>query len=272
MNPIHNSTKISLSPTHQADQICYAVLCVFSYVAAGRQDQKKDVATGGHAKKQVITEQRVAPATTTSAVSTPPKSPVIGLHQTSPLEKLTLQTTLVQPPEKAKSPTVPQTVENISSPVAKPVNQQVPTKSPSPPNSAELPQTNPFKVSSPPKEPPPVGPSASAENTTKPLGNLPQVPPRVQSQGSVTRGPPPAIPPRPQAILQRAGTVQTQSKPNMNRTLTRQQSASSVPPQFTPQPPPKFVIPQRQNSKASLTRQQSSTSSGGASPQSPKKH
>lgn len=91
---------------------------------------------------------------------------------------------------------------------------------------------------------------------------LPQIPPRLQSQTSVTsttsqRGPPPAIPPRnnvPAPI--RSSSIQvTSSAPASRPTLARQASANSIPPpQCTRQPAPKFVIPQRQNSRTSLNR------------------
>lgn len=250
----------------QADQICYAVLCVFSYVAAGRQDQKKGVAGGAH---QAHSNKKAAPTVEQKASTAPPKSPVIGIPQQSPLEVLAITPTAVQPPS-VRTPTEQIFVEEKKPETGNGTipKQQAPNKNPSPAASpAPVATPEPPQVSSPPpKEAPPVIPA-----TTKPPGKLPQVPPRVQSQGSINRGPPPAIPPRPQAVLQRAGTVQIQSKPPMTRTtLTRQQSATSVPPQYTPQPPPKFVIPQRQNSRTSLQRQQSNSSGG--SPQSPKKY
>lgn len=227
-------------------------------MAAGRQDQKKG---GGPATKRQ-TEQRTTPSS-----NVPPKSPVIGLFQQSPLESLATTPTHVQPPQDKKQDTFQddqRKQEANNGAIAKAVHQQ--TQAPAPPAKEAT------KPISPPNESPPPAPIPDNTNTGgKPPGKLPQVPPRVQSQGSVNRGPPPAIPPRPQAILQRAGTVQVQSKPPMTRTtITRQQSATSMAPQCTPQPPPKFVIPQRQNSRASLTRQQSNTSMG--SPQSPKKH
>lgn len=85
---------------------------------------------------------------------------------------------------------------------------------------------------------------------------LPQVPPRMQSQGSVTRGPPPAIPPRNNvATPTRSSSIQVTSSSALTRpTLAKQASANSITPQYTPQPAPKFVIPQRQNSRASLNR------------------
>lgn len=103
-------------------------------------------------------------------------------------------------------------------------------------------------------------------STDQSKGKLPQLPPRVQSQNSVTnssaRGPPPAIPPRnnvPAPV--RSTSIQVTSSNTMNRpALARQTSANSFPPQCTPQPAPKFVIPQRQNSRTSLTRTGSQTS------------
>lgn len=91
--------------------------------------------------------------------------------------------------------------------------------------------------------------------------SLPQIPPRVQSQSSVTsttsRGPPPAIPPRNNVPAPtRSSSIQVTSSTPINRpALARQTSANSIPPpQCTRQPAPKFVIPQRQNSRTSLNR------------------
>lgn len=91
--------------------------------------------------------------------------------------------------------------------------------------------------------------------TEETKANLPQLPPRVQSQASVpSRGPPPAIPPR-NNLPMRSSSIQVTSAGPINRpALTRQTSANMIPPSFTPQPPPKFVIPQRQSSRASMGR------------------
>lgn len=99
----------------------------------------------------------------------------------------------------------------------------------------------------------PTRPSINEQIKSK----LPQLPPRVQSQGSVTtRGPPPAIPPRNNVSTPapvRSSSIQASSANVLNRpALMRQTSANSIPPQYTPQQPPKFVIPQRQNSRTSM--------------------
>lgn len=104
--------------------------------------------------------------------------------------------------------------------------------------------------------------SKSSATLEQAKGKLPQIPPRVQSQSSVTsvtgpsRGPPPAIPPRNNVPApMRSASIQVTTASSLNRpALARQQSANSIPPQCTPQPPPKFVIPQRQNSRTSLNR------------------
>lgn len=105
--------------------------------------------------------------------------------------------------------------------------------------------------------------SAAAATSDQTKGKLPQIPPRVQSQSSVTsttgsasRGPPPAIPPRNNVPApMRSASIQVASSGALNRpTLARQASANSIQPQCTPQPVPKFVIPQRQNSRTSLNR------------------
>lgn len=97
---------------------------------------------------------------------------------------------------------------------------------------------------------------ATAEQTKGGRNGHPQIPPR---QGSVAqRGPPPAIPPRNNVPAQpiRSASIQVTSSSPLNRpALARQTSANSIPqPQCTRQPAPKFVIPQRQNSRTSLNR------------------
>lgn len=134
----------------------------------------------------------------------------------------------------------------------------------------------------------PVSRTSSSGSTT---GPLPQLPPRVPSQTSTesvhssppfgkTRGlpggPPPAIPPRTGAMA-RAGSLQVHSSAAVAATSTaasnaltgarnfvRQISASSTPPQYTPQPPPPFVIPKR---RTSLSRASSVACSGSAGAQ-----
>uniref|UniRef100_A0A034VY59 Enhancer of polycomb-like protein n=1 Tax=Bactrocera dorsalis TaxID=27457 RepID=A0A034VY59_BACDO len=118
----------------------------------------------------------------------------------------------------------------------------------------------------------PVSRTSSSGSTT---GPLPQLPPRVPSQTSTeslhasppigkTRGlpagPPPAIPPR-SGVMARAGSLQVHSSAAAAatssaasnaltgaRNFVRQISASSTPPQYTPQAPPPFVIPKRRTS------------------------
>ncbi|XP_012156976.1 MAP kinase-activating death domain protein isoform X7 [Ceratitis capitata] len=134
----------------------------------------------------------------------------------------------------------------------------------------------------------PVSRTSSSGSTT---GPLPQLPPRVPSQASTESlhaspsaakarappvGPPPAIPPRTGAIA-RAGSLQVHSAAaaaatssaasnalSGARNFVRQISASSTPPQYTPQPPPKFVIPKR---RTSLSRASSVACSSSASAQ-----
>lgn len=99
--------------------------------------------------------------------------------------------------------------------------------------------------------------SASDQGKSKPP---PEIPPRLPSQNSITsisRGPPPAIPPRNNVPApMRSSSIQVTTSAPLNRpALARQTSANSIPqPLCTRQPAPKFVIPQRQNSRTSLTR------------------
>lgn len=136
-----------------------------------------------------------------------------------------------------------------------------------PSNTPSIPSTNTVSTTSY------VPPSACSPLNIAPAPvpqRLPQLPPRVQSQGSVSgRGPPPAIPPRANVAPPptRSASVQHQQSPLPTaasvppvttadiigqRVLVRQASSNSIPPQYTPQAPPKFVIPQRQNSRTSL--------------------
>lgn len=92
--------------------------------------------------------------------------------------------------------------------------------------------------------------SASTSASPSPTGQSNQrrsLPPPV--------GPPPAIPPRSKQIL-RSGSVQVSSSigftPHINaagynaqQAFLRRLSVNTTPPQFTPQPPPPFVIPKR---------------------------
>ncbi|XP_059619149.1 MAP kinase-activating death domain protein isoform X5 [Phlebotomus argentipes] len=259
-----------------ADQICYSVLCVFSYVAAG-QDQKKNPALLANLQqqqvmvpqqqpKQPVPQQKPqaqpqkvqkSPEKPQQPQAQTPKAQQITIKPLTPPQKPTVTTTAVQPPAETTSP-------KFSSP---PPAVAPPPKPKSPPQRPPSLPSRILSQSSTQSEPP----------SSKPPSKLPQIPPRVQSQGSVgMRGPPPAIPPRtgqPPPPLMRAGTVQ-QSSTAASRPLMRQASATSIPPQCTPQPPPPFVIPQRHTSRAgSIGRQTSvSSSSGGGSPQTPRRH
>lgn len=156
------------------------------------------------------------------------------------------------------------------------INQTVPPQKPTVTIATVQPQTVPTQTTSP---------STKCQNTpnkrpsiTDPPQNLPQLPPRVQSQNSVTaRGPPPAIPPRQNiAAPIRSSSIQVTTASTVQRPmLARQASANSIPPQCTPQPPPKFVIPpQRQSSRTSMGGRAGSISgpSGNSSPPAQRKH
>ncbi|GAB0092198.1 MAP kinase-activating death domain protein [Sergentomyia squamirostris] len=278
-----------------ADQICYSVLCVFSYVAAG-QDQKKNPALlanlaqqhqQGVAPQQQQQKQQI-PQQKQPQISTP-KSPQHAkeVHKAVPPKEASKPVAQVQS-QTAKGQQV--TIKPLTPPQKPTVTTttvQPPTMEPSVSSSPPV-MAPPPKPKSPPQRPPSLpsrilsqSSTQSEPPTSKPPSKVPQIPPRVQSQGSVgMRGPPPAIPPRtgqPPPPLMRAGTVQ-QSSTAMSRPLMRQASATSIPPQCTPQPPPAFVIPQRHNSRAaSIGRQASvsSTGSGGSgagSPQTPRRH
>lgn len=205
----------------QADQICYSVLCVFSYVAAGSDPKRSPLLQPKHAQPQIQKQQQT------------PKVQQTHLPQ-QPTTKL--QTTINKPGQATPKPVqVPLKQANQAVPV-KAEAVQPPQKLPSvPPRRPSNPQTSP-----PSSEPPKVKPPQLSESVK-----------RTQSVSIPTRGPPPPIP-------QRAGSVQQPSIPTQqNRPMRRQSTINSTMPSCTPQAPPEFYIPQR---RGSITRQQSSSS------------
>ncbi|XP_021700967.1 MAP kinase-activating death domain protein isoform X4 [Aedes aegypti] len=270
-----------------ADDICYSVLCVFSYVAAGQEWQKKypAITLAGPA---VHGTQQVVSLTTTTA-----QQQQLVTQQAPPATKLTTQP--VQPPtqsnQKVQQTHLPQqTSPKLQTVISKPIpqqqqiqQQQQPTQRPQPqqqpPPVSPVPQlkqppslparpsssssssssvtssTTSATSSEPPKMKAPVLPSSAAP--TGPTGRLPQ-------QSSLpNRGPPPAIPPR-IGLGQRSGSVQIPSSSagsaHQIRQLKRQQSAASPPNQSSS--PPHFpqqqqhhqqqFPQQRQNSRGSI--------------------
>ncbi|XP_033243503.1 MAP kinase-activating death domain protein isoform X9 [Drosophila miranda] len=257
-----------------SDQICYSVLCVFSYVAAG-QDQKKnpvvitpqiqDIHAQQKQKHQQQSQQQqqqhqhqqMPPATAPANSHAQNRSSGkqqggnITIRHTVPMQKPTITMSTVQPQAR-----MPSTVTVTAAPAPVPAPVPVPLPTPTQPTTA----------------------TATTTVSPTPHGKLPQLPPRVPSQpsteslasisspppkqrlGGPPPGPPPAIPPRTGAIA-RSGSVQAQQQ-QATRTFVRQASANSTPPQYTPQPPPPFVIPKRHSGLArasTLTGAQSSS-------------
>ncbi|XP_044572736.1 MAP kinase-activating death domain protein isoform X5 [Drosophila ananassae] len=210
-----------------SDQICYSVLCVFSYVAAG-QDQKKNPVVitpqiqdihaqqkQKHQQQQQKQQPHPSPQSHPgpSAASTPPPVQAkpkaqggtggnISIRHTVPMQKPTITMSTVQP--QARMP-----LQTVAPP---------PVAAAAPPPPGKLPQL-------PPRVP--------SQPSTESLASISSPPPKLRT------GPPPAIPPRTGAIA-RSGSV-----PAASRAFVRQASANSTPPQYTPQPPPPFVIPKR---------------------------
>lgn len=216
-------SSISASPK-QADQICYSVLCVFSYVAAG-QEQKKNF----NPSKALPPQQQQ-------------QSTQSSVHQSASPQTRPSALTSSPMPSKQSHPQEKTPTQSVVIPVQKPaVTVAAVQPQPSATKSTTAGQSTPNMQSRP---------SVTDETKT----NLPQLPPRVQSQASVpSRGPPPAIPPR-NNLPTRSTSIQVTSVGPNRPALTRQTSANMIPPQFTPQPPPKFVIPQRQPSRTSMGR------------------
>ncbi|XP_037051965.1 MAP kinase-activating death domain protein isoform X4 [Bradysia coprophila] len=264
-----------------ADQICYSVLCVFSYMAAGQEQKKAAQLSPKPQQKnqqklqtqpqppQQQKQQHLPSQNTTSPTITKPQQKQTQLHQQTPPQQQQQQ--VAQP--KPQTVTIKQTIQP-QKPLVTTSAVQPPAQNPPITSSTPITQTRPIAST-----------SITSKVTEQIKSKLPQLPPRVQSQSSVTsRGPPPAIPPRSAnapPLPNRSESVQIPSKSDepSNRALTRQTSVNSIPPQYTPQPPPKFVIPQRQNSRTSLGRHNSvsgpssgSPTSTGSSPQMTRKH
>lgn len=229
------------------------MLCVFSYVAAGSEQQKKG----------------------------PPVSPNMQAKQLHPGSKPNLThpqpTTQQQPSHKVqhthlpqqKSPqlqstihkTQPQNNKPIPTTTALPMQTQIEQVQP----AQKLPSipARPAQPSTSGSSPPSSEPPKIEAPTLPPQQQKPETPKLVAqgSQGSI-RGPPPAIPPRQNPV--RSGSVQSPpvSVPAI-RPVKRQTSISQMP-QCTPMAPPPFVIPQR---RGSITRQTSvSSNSNGGTP------
>lgn len=212
----------------QADQICYSVLCVFSYVAAGSDPKKSSP----------LLQHKHAPS-----------QPHVQQHHHQQQASKVQQTHLPQQPTTKLQTVVSKSGQASPKPVQVPLkqaNQPVPVKAEAVQPPQKLPSVPPRKTSiptstSPPSsEPPKVKPPQLTESVK-----------RTQSVSVPSRGPPPPIP-------QRAGSVQHPSTPTQqSRSMRRQSTINSAMPSCTPQPPPEFYIPQR---RGSITRQQSSSS------------
>ncbi|XP_031627569.1 MAP kinase-activating death domain protein isoform X3 [Contarinia nasturtii] len=224
-----------------ADQIAYSVLCVFSWVAA-RPEQKKVL------NPQKVFEQPKQPIPSIPspqiAVNKPPSQPAPSNNV--PVKTIQSQ---VKPQIVNIAPQRPTTAVSTVQPQTNTIQSSI-TQSISNVTSAILQRTSSITSKTT------TTTSSSTTTAEQAKGKLPQIPPR---QGSVAqRGPPPAIPPRNNVPAQpiRSASIQVTTSAPLNRpALARQTSANSIPqPQCTRQPAPKFVIPQRQNSRTSLHR------------------
>lgn len=221
----------------QVDQICYSVLCVFSYVAAGQDNKKNPVVITEQI--QELHSQQIHQKSSQATSQKPPSSLV--LTQKTQAQPLPQQPASKLTTVTIKQPVVPTTTTTPIQPTTRPNHL---------PSSRTI-----ITTSSPP-------PSSQSQSTTtsSTTTQLPKVPPRLPSQTSTEsnpskpRGPPPAIPPR-SGTIQRCESVQVSGsspQPANRKSFQRQASANSITPQFKPQPTPLFVIPQR---RSSLTRQ-----------------
>ncbi|KAH8388003.1 hypothetical protein KR093_010926 [Drosophila rubida] len=244
-----------------SDQICYSVLCVFSYVAAG-QDQKKNpvVITPQiqdiHAQQKQKHQQKVAAAapaavtTTTAAATTATTAPAAAAAaQATATATISAAAPLAS---RVGSKPVQATGGSIS------IRHTVPMQKPSITMSTVQPQA---KLPAAHGHLPQLPPRVPSQPSTESLASISSPPPKERV--AAPPGPPPAIPPRTGAIA-RSGSVQVQHVSSSSssaaaaaaaasRSFVRQASANSTPPQYMPQPPPPFVIPKRLARASTLT-------------------
>lgn len=205
------------------------------------------------------------------------KSQTVTIRHAMEIQKPSITTTTVQPQTKL----VHTSVKTFN--MATPMNTLAQ-------GSPNMQQTSEHQLQQEINKHSPLGPRTSGGNQT---GPLPQLPPRIPSQtstenlatsptlstGSVGKrrgpppGPPPAIPPRTGALArscstQVAPTGGAATNPGPAKAFVRQISANSTPPQYTPQPPPPFVIPKRHTtlSRASSVATSSLTTLSGGAP------
>ncbi|KAJ6639366.1 MAP kinase-activating death domain protein [Pseudolycoriella hygida] len=199
-----------------ADQICYSVLCVFSYMAAG-QEQKKVAQLSP--KPQLKNQPKL---------QTQPQPPQQQKQQHLPSQNTT-SPTITKPQQK--QPQSSQQTSQAKQTVT--IKQTIQPQKPLVTTSAVQPpaQHPPVVSSTPTTQTRPIPSTSITSKVTEQIkSKLPQLPPRVQSQNSVTsRGPPPAIPPRSNAppLPNRSESVQIPSKSDtesQNRSLIRQTS------------------------------------------------
>ncbi|XP_070506182.1 MAP kinase-activating death domain protein isoform X4 [Chironomus tepperi] len=221
-----------------ADQICYSVLCVFSYVAAG-SDGKKVIASPHMHHKQQPQVQQYQPAKVQQTQhlpqqTTPKLQTIISKpNQSQPQQQQQIIQKPIQVPLKQAGQPVPVKAETVQPPT------QQPPKLPAVPARRSSSTTT-----SPSSDPPKIKAPQLAESSK-----------RAQSV-SITRAPPP-IPARTGSIsypnVQPA--VTSSSSQQQVRPVRRQNTLSSTMPPVIPQAAPEFYIPQR---RGSITRQQSS--------------
>ncbi|XP_064073669.1 MAP kinase-activating death domain protein isoform X4 [Vanessa tameamea] len=243
-----------------ADQICYAVLCVFSYFAAG------------HEQKKAILEQaaRIQPTAAGNI-----EVPVTTRTQSSPqMDRQTSDIRVGEVPER-RVPPDKQTRVLPDKPRVLPEQPKQPDGSGVEKRGRESSEggnidkrenreksENTHTIahrteSLPPRRPPPPAPPQTARlarahsqaSPPRPL-DPPTIPPRP---GGARTGPPPALPPRQQSAAADICTSprdSVSSSPVRRGTLSRQSSATFAPTNpFTAPRHTEFVIPQRNNSR-----------------------
>uniref|UniRef100_A0A182XXW1 MAP kinase-activating death domain protein n=1 Tax=Anopheles stephensi TaxID=30069 RepID=A0A182XXW1_ANOST len=253
-----------------ADQICYAVLCVFSYIAAGQDQTKQHHGASG---------KGMSSADRQTAISVPGTQPTAGLassakagqsqaqqqQQQQQLQSQKIQQTHLPQQSSPKLKTVvgkPISPKQPAPTIQQPVQQQPPShppptfqSQPQQPQTAQRKQSNtsqsdvpsggvgvPGTVKPPtiPARPKAVTPAASSITSSPPSTKAPVLP--------ANRGPPPAIPPR-TSLSQRSDSV-TGTSSSHQQPLQRQYSAIEPSATGRPSKPFPFRSLQKQSTDA----------------------
>ncbi|XP_035783817.1 MAP kinase-activating death domain protein-like isoform X2 [Anopheles albimanus] len=206
-----------------ADQICYAVLCVFSYIAAGQEQNRQS--SGGTAGASHSSKATLQPGSGAQPATSGHQSPKVHHHQKQhlPQQSSTKLKTVVGKPISPKHPAAA-TATTAAVAAASVTKQHQQQSAPLPSALAQQQQVE-VQSSTTTQEPPVLASQPSQPADTAPKMKPPTVPARPRSITSspsmpssssppatkapilpANRGPPPAIPPR-TSLSQRSDSV-----------------------------------------------------------------